>query len=211
MKNLIAPVTFLAVMFSCSSTLAFGKKKITPDPTPTPILSGDATVLIEGCGNQTSVGFAYCRVREGDASDSVHAIQFLGPPAKCRREDGCVFFKVFDNRGQIVWGGSIPKGQTRVKAPWRSLLGCGHDGPECLFSALWRGTWAVNQTVYWVDDDGRDRESFATGDIVLRVFKSGYVPLHNSASDPFFAWTWSEGKKTYRITSNLRAFVGVME
>lgn len=180
---------------------AFGKKRqVTPDTAPDAVLSGDATGLVEGCGAQPIVGFTYCRVVEGDAADQ--AISFIGPPALCTDPQACVYIKVLNQAGQVAWGGSIPKGQTRVSVPWKTLLGADQ------FQVGNRGLWSWRVEVHWVDRDDHDRVSYSQGDIVLRVYKKGYTPLDRVSADPNFVWSWTDGKFSYKMTTGLRAYVG---
>lgn len=138
-------------------------------------------------------------MEEGDASDK--HIAFLGPPAKCSRADACVFIKVWNNEGNLVWGGQINKGDIRVELDWKKLLG------RDAFVLADRGFWTFNTQVFWVDQDGRDRDSTAQGDIVLRVYKKGYLSLASVQKDPNYAWIWSEGNRCYKMTTGLRATV----
>jgi hypothetical protein len=168
------------------------------DPnTRSSIVDGDATGLVEGC--PSLVGGAFCRVDEATDAKSA-SLWFVGPPAACDRS-ACVFVKVYNQQGQLVWGGEIPKGKTRVEAKWSSLLA------RDTFEIGDRGFWSFSTTVYWIGPDGKERESVSLGDILLRVFRTGYVPLDRVESDPAFVWTWQEGGMLYRMTSGLRAFV----
>lgn len=192
-----ACVTFAIL---CHVACAAGKGRVRPDPvTPSTVLDGDATGLVEGCGNQPIVGFTYCRVQEGDNSSQV--VWFIGPPSECDQKDSCVFFKAWDNQGQLVWGGSIPKGRTRVAVSWKTLL----SSPT--FELGHRGFWTWNIQVFWKDPDGKERISTAQGDIVLRVYRNGYLPLHEVLDDPSYVWTWNDHNYLYRMTSGLRAFI----
>lgn len=189
--------TFLIL---CNTACAMSKGRVALDPvTPSSILDSDATGLVEGCGNQPIVGFTYCRVQEGQNANQ--QIWFIGPPAVCDQKEGCVFIKVWNNQGQLVWGGSIEKGKTRVPVNWNTLV----SSPT--FEVSHRGFWTWNMEVFWKDPDGRRRTSSAQGDIVLRVYRNGYLPLHEVSSDPAFVWSWSEGGFLYRMTSGLRAFI----
>ena len=186
---------------------SFGKARaVQPDAVQDAILAGDATGLVEGCGNQPVVGFTYCRLVEGDAADQT--ISFIGPPAKCNDPDSCVFIKVFNQAGQIAWGGSIPKDQTRVYVSWRKLLGCQDPPATCQFQVGNRGFWTYDHEVHWIDPDGHDRKSISQGDIVLRVYHQGYTPLDKVEADPNFVWSWVDGNFIYHMTTGLRAYVG---
>lgn len=179
---------------------SFGSGRVSPDQVIAPILANDETGIVEGCGNQPVVGFTYCRQVEGDAAN--HSITFIGPPAKCDHADACVFIKVFNNQGILVWGGQIPKGETRIAVPWATLLGTG------AFQIGHRGFWTFNMDVLWLDPDGKERQATTQGELVLRVYKAGYLPLNNVSADPNFVWAWVDNGLTYRMTSSLRAYVG---
>lgn len=167
--------------------------------TPSVATTGDATALIEGCGNQPIAGFTYCRVSEGDSTDKV--LWFLGPPAKCQRKDGCVYVKVWNTQGGLAWGESFSKDATRISVPWSKLVG------RPSFDKSDRGFWTWSLQVFWQDPDGREHLSKATGDLVLRVYSPGYIPLHDVESDPNFTWTWTDHQCLFKMTSGLRAFV----
>ena len=62
--------------------------------------------------------------------------------------------------------------------------------------------------VFWIDKEGRGRNSVAQGDVLLRVFRAGYIPLENVREDPNYVWKWHDNGYTYRMTTGLRAFVG---
>lgn len=209
MRRHILHVIWLGMVlgFSLGSTPvhAFGKHKtVAADPVIAPIVAGDPTAIVQGCGAQPIVGFTYCRIVEGDAADQ--NIDFIGPPAKCNNPDGttgtaCAFVKVYNQSGQLAWGGSIPKGQTRVSVPWTTLLGA----PQ--FQQANRGFWSWLLEVHWTDPDHHDRVTVTQGEIRLAVYKSGYIPLDTVSSDPNYVWTWIDGNSTYHMTSNLRAYV----
>ena len=168
-----------------------------------PILAGDATGLIDCGAGQPLVGFCYLRVIEGDSAG--RSVWFIGPPAECSREDSCVFIKVWNNQGALVWGGSIPKGRTRVEVPWKTLLGADR------FEVGHRGFWTFNHEVIWKNAEGREQVSVSQGDLLVRVYRQGYQPLDKVDADPNFVWTWIDGPWRYRVTSALRAFVGRAE
>lgn len=200
---------YLALVLLVSQLLAldanaFGRRRSTsgsvaPDPvTESTITDGDATGLAEGCGQQPSPLGMFCRLVEGEVAPK--SIFFIGPPAECDR-DACVYIKVWNGQGQIVYGGSIPKGKTRVEVPWKTLLG--RDTVQIND----RGLWTFNTTVYSKDLDGREKMAVSQGDIILRVFRSGYVPLNAVEDDPAFVWSWTESGYLYKMTAGLRAFV----
>lgn len=186
-----------------NTACAGGKHRVRLDTnTRSTVLDGDATGIIEGCGNQPIVGFTYCRQQEGDNAGT--SLSFVGPPAKCDEKihpDGCVFIKVWDNQSNLVGGGMIPKKETRLNIPWSKLLSSPH------FQLGSRGFWTWNVQVYFLDPDGREQVSNAQGDIILRVYRKGYLPLHQVEDDPNFVWEWLDGDFLYKMTSGLRAFV----
>lgn len=190
----------VGLLMLLNTACAAGKGRVKLDTnTTSPVVDGDATGLVEGCGNQPIVGFTYCRVSEGD--NAGQSISFIGPPAVCNQPEGCVFVKVVSNNGQVVWGGVIPKKQTRVSVPWSTLL----SSPT--FEIGHRGFWTFREDVYWLDPDGKERVSTSQGDIILRAYRKEYVPLNNVEQDPNFVWQWTEGDFLYKVTSSLRAFI----
>lgn len=199
MKLLILLSVLSSLLFSLPAC-AFGPKRKTVAVdvvTQSTAKDGDATGLAEGCGQQPSPLGMFCRLVEGDVVEK--SIFFIGPPADCARA-ACVFVKVWNNQGQLIAGVEIPKGQTRVGVTWEKLLG------RKVVALDDRGTWSFNTTVYYLDPDKRERESTSQGDIVLRVFRKGYVPLSSVESDPNFVWTWTDNGMLYKMTSGLRAF-----
>lgn len=201
-KQVIAVVLSALFGVGCAtSSYAFGRKHITPDTnTDSSLVDGDATSLIEGCGQQPSPLGAFCRMEEGQVLDA-RALAFIGPPAQCDRE-ACVYIKVWDPQGKLLWGDSIKKGQTRVSVKWPVLLG------RDTVQAGDRGLYNWNTDVYWKDVDGKEHLTRSQGDLLLRVFKKGYLPLDQVRSDANFAWVWTEGGYIYKVTTGLRAFVG---
>jgi hypothetical protein len=193
-------LTLVQILFVLTLTqgCAASKARVAVDPvTESSILDGDATSVVEGCGHPPAVGIAYCRVQEGD--NAGQSIFFIGPPAECDRDDACVFLKVWNSQGMLVWGGAIPKGQTRVEVAWKTLLG------RDTFEVGHRGFWTWNTEVFWRDLDGKERRSVSQGDLVLRVFRRGYIPLQDVTTDAHFVWSWSEHDFRYQMTSGLRA------
>lgn len=194
-KRLLVLLCLAITHAACGASPA----RVRPDVnTESSVKDGDATAIIEGCGNPPIVGFTYCRVQEGDTAGQ--SLWFIGPPADCDQL-ACVFIKVWNNQSQLVWGGSLPKGGTRVEVPWKTLLG------SETFQVSHRGFWTWNVEVHWRDLDGKERVSVSQGDLVLRVFRIGYVPLHEVGSDPSFVWSWVSGEKIFKMTSGLRAYV----
>lgn len=164
--------------------------------------TGDVTSIVEGCGNQPFVGGTFCRVEEGATTTGI--ISLIGPPAKCNLDE-CVFFKIFDTHGQLIFGKSLAKGKTRLDVQWKELI------KRDTFEMADRGTWFIRTTVFWTDIDGNDQESNSTGDIVLKVFRKGYMPLNQVENDPNFVWEWVDNNQIYKMTSSLRAFTKKVE
>jgi hypothetical protein len=65
--------------------------------------------------------------------------------------------------------------------------------------------------VFFIGPDGKERDAFSTGDIVLRVMRKGYVPLNTVADDPAYIWEWVDGGRVYKMTAGLRAYVGAAQ
>jgi hypothetical protein len=181
---------------------AFGRhKSVDVDQVVSPLIAGDATAIVEGCGQQPIVGYTFCRVQEGDAANQ--SLSLIAPPAQCDDDpNACAFIKVADRSGQIVWGAQFKKGITRVTVPWSTLVG------SAQFTALQEGFWQYQLEVHWLDPDHHARISKAQGSIALEVYKKGYVPLDRVSGDPNFVWEWQDGAFEYKMTSGLRAYVG---
>jgi hypothetical protein len=194
----------VSLIFYFPSVEACAPKQVREDTVTPALLAGDATAVIEGCGNQPIVGYTYCRIVEGSADNQFLSV--IGPPALCN-QDSCVFLKFYDNQGKLSWGGSIPKGQTRVSISWATLLGC-LPGASCSFNLGQRGFWSFTQEVHWVDTASQDRVSVSTGDITLRIVQRGYSPLNTVENDSNFVWSWKDQGFIYQMTTGLRAYVG---
>lgn len=193
MRIILSLILFLSSFQAC----AMGRR-VAIDPVVTStVLSGDDTSIVEGCGNQPFVGGTFCRQVEGDATDK--SIWLIGPPAKCSK-DQCVFFKIFDQQGNLVFGGALDKGKTRIEVPWKSLLS------RDTFQMADRGLWGVRTTVFWIDKDGFDHQSDSTGTIILRVYAASYLPLNEVSTDPNYVWEWVDNGQEYKMTSSLRAY-----
>ncbi len=161
--------------------------------------ANDKTGLIEGCGQQVISGFTYCRKKEGEiAGDS---LWFIGPPLKCNGEKPCITFKIFDDQGQLVGDGAIPQGQTRVEVTWKSLLKRG------TFEIADRGVWGFVYRARWNDPDGSERFTITDGEIVLRVYKREYLPLHEAPNDENLVLDWIENGQRIRVTTKGRTWV----
>lgn len=192
-------ITFVSILLLPTLACAAGKRRLTYDKvTQSSAVDGDSTGLIEACGTQPIVGFTYCRVQEGSAAGQ--SLWFIAPPSNCASKEACAFIKVWNSQGQLIWGESVPKGKTRLEVKWSTLLG------RDTFEISGRGFWSWTMELHWTDNEKRERVSTSQGDIVLRTFRAGYVPLHEVEDDPNFVWVWSEGKQLYKVTTGLRAF-----
>lgn len=159
--------------------------------------AGDKTVIIEGCGNQPVVGYTYCRVREGDPTTG--KITFIAPPVKCNTKP-CVSFTLFFPDGSPSLGFQLPDNTTRLDVPWSDLT------KTIGFNRQQRGFWPVVMRWKWLSAaDGREYESYAEGEIRLRVLSANYLPLNEIHDDPNFAWAWVDGKKHFKMTTAGRA------
>lgn len=180
----------------------FAMSKRVPVDAITMSETGDVTSIVEGCGNQPFVGGTFCRVEEGAKTSAV--ISLIGPPAKCDRDE-CVFFKIFDTHGQLIYGQALPKGKTRLDVSWKDII------KRDTFEMADRGTWFIRTTVFWIDIEGHEHESNSTGDIVLKVFRQAYLPLNQVENDQNFVWQWVDNNHIYKMTSSLRAFTKKVE
>lgn len=159
--------------------------------------AGDKTVIIEGCGFQPVVGYTYCRMREN--APTVGTFALIAPPTDCNG-DSCVSFTLFMPDGQPSLGYQVPKKTTRLTVPWKDLV------KAETFQKSHRGFWPVVMRWKWLSKtDGREYESYAEGEIRLRVLAANYVNLNEIKSDDNYAWSWSEGKQNYRMTTTGRA------
>jgi hypothetical protein len=175
--------------------------RIVPDTTPVGAQeANDATVIIEGCGNQPVSGYTYCRVTEGGPTTGI--LTLIAPPALCK-EESCVFFKIFFTNGEPALGLSVPRGQMRVSIPWSDVV------KRDTFLKDDRGFWPVLMETHWVDNNGLDRITFTEGEIRMRVLSKDYISLSSIQDDPNFQWTWSDDRARYKMTSAGRVWVGL--
>lgn len=187
-------ITFSFILLSACA----GKGKVKPDESVSPAQSGDSTVMIRACGNPPTVGFAYCRIREGEST--VQDLTVVIPATQCK-SDNCSFVKIYDENGAVVYGAGIPKGQSSIGISWKTLLS------RDQFSRDVRGLWTISIRVLWTDNTGIDRSSVSKGDILLRVFEKDYQPLNQVHSDPNFVWKTELDGYRYQSTSSLRSSV----
>lgn len=162
--------------------------------------AGDATVLLSGTclgGMDAQAGFHYCRVEEGALADKTVTVHV--PPALCRPDgESCVDLVWRQPGGQEVQR-VVPRGQTEALFQLSEIIGAS------TVPALSRGLYAVRMHVKYVDNDGTDRESYAVGELRLRVVLRGYQPLQSRKADGDFVWVWQDGEKSYRYTAGLRS------
>lgn len=194
------PSGLLLLGISLALTAAQCTKGVRLDSAMGAVDANDNTAFIDGCGNQPIVGYTYCRISEGDASNL--SISLKVPPSECASKDACVFYTIFFPNGEPSLGGSIHKGQTSQEIKWETLI----KKPK--FEIGDRGFWGVRVEIHYFDLDGNERISTVDGEIRLRVLKKDYLPLHNSKDDPNFVWIWNEGDHTYRMTTGGRAYTG---
>lgn len=185
----------LSAFLGIGASNCTGKIKVIDDSMAAP-LANDVTVVISGCGHQPIVGYTHCRVMEGPIEGQIVTIH--GPASECQR-DNCVFWEIFLPDGMPSMSGAFNKKETRVSIPWKDIVK-GND-----FLAEQRGFYGVRLKWYWVGADGRERFSFADGEIRLRVLKKEYTPLHDSKESPFFAWSWVDDAGMYHMTTSGRA------
>jgi hypothetical protein len=171
--------------------------------------AGDFTALIEGCGGQPIPGYTYCRVMEGDSANV--ALTFIFPPTQCKpwkRSDGsvenrCAFWKVFFPGTQLpALGDGVAPGVTAVTVQWSDII------KDSQFRQGYAAYWPILFEIHFTDKDGRDRVSFADGELRLRVLKKGYISLQSIKDDPAFAWVWSMGRHVFKMTTGARVYVG---
>lgn len=179
----------------CSNTL------VRPDISPLSAAeANDKTVIIEGCGSQPVSGYAYCRMREG--AETVGSFTLIAPPTQCLDDKSCVSFQILFPDGSPSVGFQVPKGMVRQPVSWRELT------KTAAFQKNQRGFWPVIMRWKWVSEaDKREYESFAEGEIRLRVLAKDYLPLNEIHEDASFAWRWTEADKTiqYRMTTQGRS------
>lgn len=164
--------------------------------------SNDATVIIEGCGNQAVVGYTYCRVPAGSNTDTKF-ITIIAPPTDCDDKDSCISFKIyFPDGSQPAYGIQVPKGQTRITVLWSKILG------RSTFETADRGFWPVIMTVKWTAPDRQPKQTLVEGELRLRVTTAGYEALNDVAENENYAWRWSDKQLVYRMSTAGRAYVG---
>lgn len=198
----IKPISFLLIGLSLIGASSCKSTRVSPDLSLSPLLANDATLILKGCGSQSTVGYLYCRKTEGvTASDSV---SLFVPDAKCDQVS-CVNYKIFGPNGDLMAGGSVLKGMTEVRLKWSDLL------KDTEFRKAYRGFWIILLEVDFIDKDGFKRKSFTEGEIRLRVLSKDYTPLNEVKDSNLFIWQFTQDNKIYKYTTSLRAFAGDIE
>lgn len=172
--------------------------RVKPDVSISAIEANDATVLIDGCGNQPAVGYTYCRVREGDPTTGT--ISVVVPPSVCLSKTSCASLQVFfPTGGNLTLGVTVPAGQERVAIAWSDLV------KRTNFLKDDRGFWPVLLTWKWLDPNGVEQTTTAEGEIRMRVLGAGYLSLSAVTDSPDFAWRWSDARGHYGVATSGRA------
>jgi len=197
MARLLINLSCLFFLIACASC-----NSIKPDEALAAVDAGDFTALVEGCGNQLVSGYTYCRMTEGEAANK--KLWVVGPNTSCDR-DACVYYKFLDNRGEVVHGGSIPKGKERAPVLWADILG------NPTFEINHNGFWGLIIEVFWNDKEG-ERKSVAHGEIRMRVHRASlngksYKPLANVKDDANFVWEYDKDGVTVKMTTGMRTYV----
>jgi hypothetical protein len=96
---------------------------------------------------------------------------------------------------------SVPKGQTRTEIAWKELLG------REAFTLDDRGLWPFIYQIKFTGSDGFEHTLVMEGEIRLRIYKKGYLPLVTGQDDPSFAWEFIEGGSLIKITTKGRTFI----
>lgn len=190
-------VVLISLVFFAGSC---SQKGVKPDEFMSAAQAGDYTALIEGCGNQLTAGYTYCRKTEGQSA--AENIFFVAPKTNCLGEGPCVTFKVFFPNGSPSYGGSVPRGTTRVAIPWSVLV------KKDRFEIEDRGFWQYIYDIRWLDLAGREQLTRSFGEIRMRVVPSGYVSLSEIPEDKSFVWSWSDNGTIVRMTTGARTYVG---
>lgn len=194
-------IEWLWLGLACLVGCAHGVPVVDPQDA---VSSNDSTALIgsPGCGGLTT-GAMVCRKAEGDDATKDY-LEFYGPKTECD-SDACVFVKVLSNKGQVIYGNSIAKGQTSKRVAFSVLLG------KDKFEVGQHGLYGVIYTILYQDRKGEERRTFTEGYIFLRVLRKGYVSLHNSRDDEHFVWSWREQDRIIKMTTGGRVFVGPLQ
>lgn len=196
MRHGIVILTIAGLIFACSHNFPV-------DPSVHATDANDITAVIEakgsGCLSRPQVGFTLCRKEEGDIADH-DVLTFYGPKSNCDR-DSCVMVAIWDPAKQLVRTLSFPKNKTTMDVKWRDLL------ESMTYEKRHRGIWQIFVVIYWKDHQGVERRTLMEGEVRLRVFDEGYLPLHTDENNRNFAFeaSYKDGR-TVKITTSGRAF-----
>jgi hypothetical protein len=183
------------------------KYTVKPDLETSALAAGDYTALvntsaIDGCGTQTTPGYAYCRIREGQVADAT--IYFLAPPAQCLPKEAasCVHLEIYFPNGDANYSLDFPRGITRMAVKWKTLL------KRDTFEKGDRGFWPFRYTINSVDPKGRAIMTVTEGEIRMRVVSKDYIALHEMPTDPNFVWQWidSTTNQVIKMTTGGRTY-----
>lgn len=188
----------LIILFFCFVFAGSCAKGVKVDTSMAAILANDYTALIQGCGNPLVNGYTYCRKTEGSAANE--SLIFVAPPSQCTT-DSCVSFKIFNQDGELVYGASIPKGQTKSTIAWKDLL------KRDTFEKNDRGFWQYTYDIKYLDPNGKEYLSRSIGEIRMRVLPKDYVPLDQVKDDPNFVWVWVQDGTQVKMTTGARTYV----
>jgi hypothetical protein len=182
----------VALLAACGPQLQYN------DPGPFPFESNDVTALLVGCGQRAAVGSLYCRFQAGTLPTG--SVVVVVPPVRCAAES-CATVTIWGPDAQTLVERTIPKGQTYVVIPWRSLAG------EA-FTAAQRGFYPVLVKWTWTDPQTKvELSAAAEGEIRLRVHRAEYSPLTFDPASQ--TWTWKTGGVTFGATELGRTAVHV--
>jgi hypothetical protein len=108
---------------------------------------------------------------------------------------------IWDPAKQLVRTLSFPKNKTTMDVKWRDLL------ESMTYEKRHRGIWQIFVVIYWKDHQGVERRTLMEGEVRLRVFDEGYLPLHTDENNRNFAFeaSYKDGR-TVKITTSGRAF-----
>lgn len=192
----------LVVVSLCMGATNCAKFRVRADAEAASLAISDESGLIQGCGQQLVSGLTYCKKEEGEIAGD--AITFVAPPAHCLGDGPCASFKIYFPDNTPTYGDTIPQGQTSKAVTWSQLL-----GGRTAFAQTDRGLWPFHYWLKWIDQDGREETSEASGEIVLRVYAKGHVPLDHIETDPNFVWEWIQDGAPVKMTSSMRVWIGV--
>jgi len=198
------PLLVILMAFTVMGSSRCVTNRVTPDSSMLAIAANDATVIIDGCGQQPMVGSTYCRVTEGNPT-AQHKVSIIVPPSKCLSDKSCVSIKVFYADGSPDLGFEVPVGITRQDILWSDLV------HRATFEKNDRGQWIVIVDYKWLDQDGREQRTRIEGNLIMRVLSASYVPLHQIKADPAFVWRWVDNGVEYAMTTAGRAYAGTRQ